>query len=86
MEEYQRWADKEINRLTKENQQLKQFPKKLIIEELNKLKYSVLSFSNGFWRYFIKNGEEYMKSSDLESCLNEYIANRIKELIELNKV
>lgn len=52
------------------------------IEKLEKVKDSVLDVSNGYWRYFITDGAEYMLSSDLESCLKEYIDDQIKELKE----
>lgn len=50
------------------------------IGHLENARNSILDFSNGYWRYFAKNGEEYMKSSDLESCLEEYIDDKIKQL------
>lgn len=50
------------------------------IEQLEKVRDSVLDFSNGYWKHFVKNGKEYMMSSDLESCLEEYIDNQIEEL------
>jgi uncharacterized coiled-coil protein SlyX len=52
------------------------------ISQLEKAKDSILDFSNGYWRFFIKNGEQYMLYSDLEGCLNEYIDQPIKELKE----
>lgn len=58
------------------------FHNQLAVEQLEKVKDSVLDFSNGYWRYFAKNGEEYMKYSDLESCLKEYIDDPIKQLKE----
>lgn len=50
------------------------------IERLEKVKDDILDISNGYWRYFLKNGAEYMLASDLESCLEEFIDNQIEEL------
>lgn len=50
------------------------------IEKLQRVKDSVLDVSNGYWRYFMKNGQEYMMPNDLEGCLNETIDTIIKEL------
>lgn len=66
--------------LLEENQQLKQSQKQLAIEELKKLKLSILDFSNGYWHYFGKTGDAYMTSSDIESCLKEVFENQIKKL------
>lgn len=54
------------------------------VEQLEKVKDSILDVSNGYWRYFMTNGAEYMLSSDLESCLKEYIDDQIKQLKEMN--
>ena len=50
------------------------------IQQLERVKEDVLDISNGYWRYFMKNGKEYMTGDDLESCLNETIDQIIKEL------
>ena len=71
---------KDAEIINQENQQLKQIQKQLAIDELEKLKFAVLDFSNGYWRYFKKNGEEFMKSTDLENCLKEFCANQIEKL------
>lgn len=69
-----------FNSLQTENQQLKQSQNQKAIEELEKLKLSILDFSNGYWHYFNKTGDAYITSEDLESCLKEFIDNQIKEL------
>ena len=65
--------DKRIKELKNENQQLKQqlhdLPKKIVEE----VKDDLLDFSNGWWRYFMTDGCEYMLSSDLQGCLDEII-------------
>ena len=72
--------DTRIKELEKENQQLKQTQKQLAIDKLEKLKFAVLDFSNGYWRYFKKNGEEFMKATDLEIFLKEFCDNQIEKL------
>lgn len=52
----------------------------LVISSFKNLTTSILDFSNGYWRFFMKNGEEYMKSADLESCLKEFTNKLINEL------
>lgn len=52
----------------------------LVINSFKNLTASILDFSNGYWRFFMKNGEEYMKSADLKSCLNEFTNKLINEL------
>ena len=63
----------------KENQQLKQqlhdLPKKIVEE----VKDDLLDFSNGWWRYFMTDGCEYMLSSDLQGCLDEIIDTILKK-------
>ena len=86
-EEYQSFkkiADENVNylknRILEETKNYNQDKISFAVEQLEKVKYSVLDFSNGYWRYFMKNGKEYMTSSDLNSCLKEYIDDLIKEL------
>ena len=67
LEEYQRWADKEITKLNKENQQLKQSQNKKAIEELEGLQVQC-QFSITFADY------------TQEQRLYDYINDRIKEL------
>ena len=68
-----------IKKLEQENQQLKQqlldLPKK-IVEEIGDC---LLDFSNGWWRYFMTDGCEYMLSSDLQGCLDEIIDTILKK-------
>lgn len=64
--------DKEIQQL---KQQLHDLPKKIVSE----IKDCLLDFSNGWWRYFITDGCEYMLSSDLKGCLDETIDTILKK-------
>ena len=68
-----------LNQQDKENQQLKQqlhdLPKKIVVE----IKDDLLDFSNGWWRYFMTDGCEYMLSSDLQGCLDEIIDTILKK-------
>lgn len=69
----------EVPRLKKENEQLEQqlhdSPKKIMEE----IKDCLLDFSNGWWRYFMTDGCEYMLSSDLQGCLDEIIDTILKK-------
>ena len=69
----------EISKMKEENKQLKQqlhdLPKK-IVEEIEDC---LLDVSNGWWRYFMTDGCEYMLSSDLQGCLNETIDTILKK-------
>lgn len=71
--------DKRIKELEQEKQQLKQqlhdLPKKIVEE----VKDDLLDFSNGWWRYFMTDGCEYMLSSDLQGCLDEIIDTILKK-------
>ena len=66
-------------RLAEETQQLKQqlhdLPKKIVKE----IRDDLLDFSNGWWRYFMTDGCEYMLSSDLQGCLDEIIDTILKK-------
>ena len=68
----------QVDNLIKENAQLKQqlndLPKKIVGE----IKDCLLDFSNGWWRYFVTDGCEYMLSSDLQGCLDETIDTILK--------
>nr|DAH47040.1 MAG TPA: hypothetical protein [Inoviridae sp.] len=78
---YKKQSQKDLKTIYKyvnENQQLKQSQNQKTIEELEKLKLSILDFSNGYWHYFNKTGDAYITSEDLESCLKEFIDNQIK--------
>ena len=70
--------EKQIHELKQANQDKIAFA----VEQLEKVKDSVLDVSNGYWKHFMTNGAEYMLSSDLESCLKEYIDDQIKQLKE----
>lgn len=78
--ECQKGLETFIAELERENKQLKQLQNKKIVGELEKLKLSILDFSNGYWHYFNKTGDAYMTSRDLEGCLKEFMVNQIKEL------
>ena len=69
----------ELNNIKSENAQLKQqlreLPKKIVRE----IKDCLLDFSNGWWRYFVTDGCEYMLSSDLQGCLDETINTVLKK-------
>lgn len=56
-------------------QQLHDLPKKIVEE----VKDDLLDFSNGWWRYFMTDGCEYMLSSDLQGCLDEIIDTILKK-------
>ena len=56
-------------------QQLHDFPNKIVEE----IRDCLLDFSNGWWRYFMTDGCEYMLSSDLQGCLNEIIDTILKK-------
>ena len=56
-------------------QQLHELPKKIVSE----IKDCLLDFSNGWWRYFMTDGCEYMLSSDLQGCLDETIDTILKK-------
>ena len=55
--------------LENERKRLHDLPKKIVEE----VKDDLLDFSNGWWRYFMTDGCEYMLSSDLQGCLDEII-------------
>ena len=77
--EYEYGLETSIDELEKENQQLKQqlhdLPKKIVGE----IRDCLLDFSNGWWRYFMTDGCEYMLSSDLQGCLDEIIDTILKK-------
>lgn len=50
-----------------------------VIECFEDLKLSILDISNGWWKCF-KDGNQYMTSTDLQSCLEEIIDQKISEL------
>ena len=79
LEELLNQQSKRIKELENENQQLKQqlhdLPKKIVEE----VKDDLLDFSNGWWRYFMTDGCEYMLSSDLQGCLDEIIDTILKK-------
>ena len=56
-------------------QQLHDLPKKIVGE----IRDCLLDFSNGWWRYFMTDGCEYMLSSDLQGCLDEIIDTILKK-------
>ena len=56
-------------------QQLHDLPKN-IAEEIGDC---LLDFSNGWWRYFMTDGCEYMLSIDLQGCLDEIIDTILKK-------
>ena len=69
----------ERNDIFEENQQLKQqlhdLPKKIVGE----IRDCLLDCSNGWWRYFMTDGCEYILSSDLQGCLDEIIDTILKK-------
>lgn len=71
--------DAKIKELEQENQQLKQQLHKLPKEIVEEVKDDLLDFSNGWWRYFMTDGCEYMLSSDLQGCLDEIIDTILKK-------
>ena len=64
-----------IEETTKLKQQLYDLSKKIVSE----IKDCLLDFSNGWWRYFVTDGCEYMLSSDLQGCLDETIDTVLKK-------
>ena len=72
-------AENLVSYLENENQQLKQqlhdLPKNIVEE----IRDCLLDFSNGWWRYFMTDGCEYMLSSDLQGCLDEIIDTILKK-------
>lgn len=61
--------------LNKTRSELLNLPKKI----LGEIKDCLLDFSNGWWRYFMTDGCEYMLSSDLQGCLDEIIDTILKK-------
>ena len=61
--------------LENERKRLHDLPKKIVEE----VKDDLLDFSNGWWRYFMTDGCEYMLSSDLQGCLDEIIDTILKK-------
>ena len=61
--------------LENERKQLHDLPKKIVEE----IRDCLLDFSNGWWRYFMTDGCEYMLSSDLQGCLDEIIDTILKK-------
>ena len=55
--------------------QLHDLPKKIVGE----IRDCLLDFSNGWWRYLMTDGYEYMLSSDLQGCLDEIIDTILKK-------
>ena len=68
-----------LNQQNKENQQLKQQLHDLTNKIVEEVKDDLLDFSNGWWRYFMTDGCEYMLSSDLQGCLDEIIDTILKK-------
>ena len=70
---------KRIKELEQEIQQLKQqlhdLPKKIVEE----IRDCLLDVSNGWWRYFMTDGCEYLLLSDLQGCLDETIDTILKK-------
>ena len=64
-----------IEETTQLKQQLHDLPKKIVGE----IRDCLLDFSNGWWRYFMTDGCEYMLSSDLQGCLDEIIDTILKK-------
>ena len=64
-----------IEETTQLKQQLLDLPNKIVEE----VKDDLLDFSNGWWRYFMTDGCEYMLSSDLQGCLDEIIDTILKK-------
>ena len=64
-----------IEETTQLKQQLHDLPKKIVEE----IRDCLLDFSNGWWRYFMTDGCEYMLSSDLQGCLDEIIDTILKK-------
>ena len=63
------------NKIKQLKQQLHDLPKKIVSD----IKDCLLDFSNGWWRYFVTDGCEYMLSSDLQGCLDEILDTILKE-------
>ena len=61
--------------LENERKRLHYLPKKIVEE----VKDDLLDFSNGWWRYFMTDGCEYMLASDLQGCLDEIIDTILKK-------
>ena len=80
-------ADKKIEtnslngfeKLRQENQQLKQQLHDLPNKIVGEIRDCLLDFSNGWWRYFMTDGCEYMLSIDLQGCLDEIIDTILKK-------
>jgi len=51
---------------------------KFAIEQLKQVEADILNICNCYWRSFSKTGDDYMLYEDLQSCLNEYIGEKIK--------
>ena len=64
-----------IEETTQLKQQIHDLPKKIVEE----IRDCLLDFSNGWWRYFMTDGCEYMLSSDLQGCLDEIIDTILKK-------
>lgn len=83
--EYEKGLETSIDELEQEKQQLKQqlhdLPNKIVEE----VKDVLLDFSNGWWRYFMTDGCEYMLSSDLQGCLDEIIDTILKKFGDKNE-
>ena len=56
-------------------QQLRDLPKKIVEE----IRDCLLDVSNGWWRYFMTDGCEYLLLSDLQGCLDETIDTILKK-------
>lgn len=56
-----------VKKVKELKQQLHDLPNKIVGE----IRDCLLDFSNGWWRYFMTDGCEYMLSSDLQGCLDE---------------
>lgn len=71
--------DKRIKVLEEENKQLKQQLHDLHKKVVEEIRDCLLDVSNGWWRYFMTDGCEYMLSSDLQGCLDETIDTILKK-------
>ena len=69
------WEEDYQQEITELKQQLHDLPKKIVEE----IRDCLLDFSNGWWRYFMTDGCEYMLSSDLQGCLDEIIDTILKK-------
>lgn len=63
------------NKISDLEQQLHDLPKKIVEE----IRDCLLDFSNGWWRYFMTDGCEYMLAIDLQGCLDEIIDTILKK-------